>query len=271
MVVGPDFLSSEASTSAENTEAYDATAPTISSVTPPANGSYRATQNLDFTVNFSENVTVAGGTPSIGLTIGATARNASYVSGSGTTALLFRYTVVAGDNDSDGIAMASPVALNGATIRDAAGNNAVLTYTVPNTTGVLVDTTAPAVSSINRAGTTPSNAASVSFTVTFNESVGGVNDDTQGYHETITRVFLHGVRLFLREADVKAPLHELVNELLLSPMGRRDWPLRFYLPDSKWVSKAKDILKRTGAEDVASSGEASADWQKSDKPMPRAS
>jgi hypothetical protein len=62
----------------------------------------------------------------------------------------------------------------------------------------------------------------------FNESVGGVNDDTQGYHDTITRVFLHGVRLFLAEADPDAPLHELVNELLLSPMGRRDWPLRFY-------------------------------------------
>lgn len=64
----------------------------------------------------------------------------------------------------------------------------------------------------------------------FNESVGGVNSDTEGYHETITRVFLHGVRLFLAEADPKAPLHELVNELLLSPMGRRDWPLRFYSP-----------------------------------------
>jgi len=62
----------------------------------------------------------------------------------------------------------------------------------------------------------------------FNESVGGVNDDTQGYHETITRVFLHGVRLFLAEAELDEPLHELVNELLLSPMGRRDWPLRFY-------------------------------------------
>ena len=62
----------------------------------------------------------------------------------------------------------------------------------------------------------------------YNESVGGVNDDTQGYHETITRVFLHGVRLFLSEADPHEPLHELVNELLLSPMGRRDWPLRFY-------------------------------------------
>jgi hypothetical protein len=62
----------------------------------------------------------------------------------------------------------------------------------------------------------------------FNESVGGVNSDTEGYHETITRAFLHGVRLFLAEADPDEPLHELVNELLLSPMGRRDWPLRFY-------------------------------------------
>jgi hypothetical protein len=62
----------------------------------------------------------------------------------------------------------------------------------------------------------------------FNESVGGVNSDSEGYHETITRAFLRAVRLFLAEADPKAPLHELVNELLLSPMGRRDWPLRFY-------------------------------------------
>jgi len=62
----------------------------------------------------------------------------------------------------------------------------------------------------------------------FNESVGGVNSDTEGYHETITRVFLHGVRLLLAEANSAEPLHELVNELLLSPMGRRDWPLRFY-------------------------------------------
>ncbi len=62
----------------------------------------------------------------------------------------------------------------------------------------------------------------------FNESVGGVNDDTQGYHDTITRTFLHGIRLFLSEADLRSPLHRLVNALLLSPMGRRDWPLRFY-------------------------------------------
>ena len=62
----------------------------------------------------------------------------------------------------------------------------------------------------------------------YNESVGGVNSDSEGYHETITRVFLHGVRLFLSEADRREPLHGLVNDLLMSPMGRRDWPLRFY-------------------------------------------
>ena len=62
----------------------------------------------------------------------------------------------------------------------------------------------------------------------YNESVGGVNSDSEGYHETITRVFLHGVRLFLAEAGRSQPLHELVNELLLSPMGRRDWPMQFY-------------------------------------------
>jgi len=73
----------------------------------------------------------------------------------------------------------------------------------------------------------------------YNESVGGVNDDTQGYHETITRVFLHGVRLFLAEADGDEPLHELVNELLLSPMGRRDWPLRFYSAERLFSVEAR--------------------------------
>ncbi len=62
----------------------------------------------------------------------------------------------------------------------------------------------------------------------YNESVGGVNSDSEGYHETVTRVFLRGVRLFLSEADPDEPLVDHVNALLLSPMGRRDWPLRFY-------------------------------------------
>jgi len=73
----------------------------------------------------------------------------------------------------------------------------------------------------------------------YNESVGGVNSDSEGYHETITRVFLHGVRLFLEEADTSEPLYEIVNELLLSPMGRRDWPLRFYTPPRLFSADAR--------------------------------
>jgi hypothetical protein len=55
-----------------------------------------------------------------------------------------------------------------------------------------------------------------------------VNSDSEGYHETITRLFLDGVRQFVAQADATGPLHDLVNQLLLSPTGQRDWPLRFY-------------------------------------------
>ena len=62
----------------------------------------------------------------------------------------------------------------------------------------------------------------------YNESVGGVNDDTQGYHETITQVYIAGVKAHLAEVGVDMPLYEAVNALLLSARGRRDLPLRFY-------------------------------------------
>ena len=65
----------------------------------------------------------------------------------------------------------------------------------------------------------------------YNESVGTPNSDSEGFHETITRAYLRGIRLFLEEADSARPIHELVNELLMSPMGRRDWPLRFWSKD----------------------------------------
>ena len=61
----------------------------------------------------------------------------------------------------------------------------------------------------------------------FNESVGGVNDDTQGYHDSITRAYVAGVRLFL-SGTTETGLAERVNAMLRSDVGRRDWPLRFY-------------------------------------------
>src|SRR5439155_5284800 len=94
-----------------NTFTIDSVAPTLTSVTGPANGNYGTGQFLAFTVNYNENVTVTG-TPNIGLTIGANSRTATYLSGSGTSALVFRYTVVAGDLDTDGIVSVSPINLN---------------------------------------------------------------------------------------------------------------------------------------------------------------
>lgn len=46
--------------------------------------------------------------------------------------------------------------------------------------------------------------------------------------------------------------------------------LSVHCDNSEWTRRAKDILKSTGAEDVSSTGESSADFSGSDRPMPRA-
>jgi hypothetical protein len=45
--------------------------------------------------------------------------------------------------------------------------------------------------------------------------------------------------------------------------------LSVHSDSSEWTKRAKEILERTGAQDIASTGEASADYAKSDKPLPR--
>lgn len=61
----------------------------------------------------------------------------------------------------------------------------------------------------------------------YNESVGGVNSDTEGYHETITQVYIAAIRSALARYEGRG-LTDRVNWLLREPEGRRDWPLRFY-------------------------------------------
>ena len=61
----------------------------------------------------------------------------------------------------------------------------------------------------------------------YNLAVGGVNDDTQGYHETLTQLYIGGVATFLA-GHRAATLVEGVNMLLRSEIGERNWPLRFY-------------------------------------------
>lgn len=102
---------------------------------------FAAASPLDFTVNFSEAVTVdtSGGTPRIPVNIGGVTRYASYVSGSGSANLIFRYTPAAGDVDLDGIALSSPLDLNGGNIADASGNMASLSYAPPATNLVRIN------------------------------------------------------------------------------------------------------------------------------------
>lgn len=130
------------------------TAPAVTAVSVPANGTYTAGGALNFTVNFSEAVSVTG-TPEIALTLDTGGIvNAKFVGGSGTNALTFQYTVTAGQNDANGIAVDSAIVLNGGTIKDVSGNNAVLTLnSVGSTAGVRVDSIAPTITSIATSGT----------------------------------------------------------------------------------------------------------------------
>ncbi|MCE5983706.1 DUF4347 domain-containing protein [Pseudomonas sp. LF19] len=156
----------------------DAIVPSVATVAVPAAGAYNSGDVLSFTVNTSEAVSVdtSGGTPRLLLDIGGVTRYATYVSGSGSGALLFQYTVQAGDNDSNGISVAGSLDLNGATVGDAAANPLTLTLNnLGSTASVLVDTVVPQATGIVRVDASPSAADSVRYTVTFDENVSGVD------------------------------------------------------------------------------------------------
>ena len=45
--------------------------------------------------------------------------------------------------------------------------------------------------------------------------------------------------------------------------------ISIHCDSSEWIKRAKEILERTGAQDISSTSEASADFAKSDRPLPR--
>ena len=105
-------------------------------------------ETVGVTVTFSEAVDVdtSGGTPSIGIGLGGTAaRSATYASGTGTTELVFEYTLVSGDG-SHGYMAVTPdsLALNGGTIRSAgSGVDALLAHNGALTSGITERSTGP--------------------------------------------------------------------------------------------------------------------------------
>ncbi|MBB3981855.1 hypothetical protein GGR44_001514 [Sphingobium fontiphilum] len=59
----------------------------------------------------------------------------------------------------------------------------------------------------------------------YNESVGGVNSDTSGYHETITQASLRAARALIATLPAGAGVAEAFAALMGSPLGDKDWPL----------------------------------------------
>ena len=113
-------------------------------------GDLHAGAVVTLTANLSQAVTVSGGTPTLVLNAGGIA---TYSGGSGTSALTFSYTVVAGQNTAD-LAVSS-YAANGATVVGlSSGITADLSGLATNPAGVLqIDTIVPIVTSLVASGT----------------------------------------------------------------------------------------------------------------------
>ncbi|MCX6771798.1 MAG: hypothetical protein NTX79_07115 [Candidatus Micrarchaeota archaeon] len=132
-----------------------ATAAVTGVTSPDANGSYKASTVINVTVTFSENVIVLGAGTTY-LTLNVTPNhNASYSSGSGTSALTFQYTVQAADTAAR-LDYLNNASLYG-DIRQSNSPGAEADKALPNpgqtgslgaNSNITIDTTAPATGTI---------------------------------------------------------------------------------------------------------------------------
>ena len=80
----------------------------------------------------------------------------------------------------------------------------------------------------------------------YNESLGGVNTDTEGYHETITIASLKVAEAHIA-AHAGLPMHEQVSRLLAGPYGQSGWILahwsreRLFSPGARRAWLAPDL------------------------------
>ena len=186
----------------------DTTSPTVSTVeitsTPPDNrDTYAIGDVIEATVTFDETVEVEG-TPRLTLRVGSWTRPAGYLRGSGTSAPVFGYEVVLGDEDTDGVSIAAGrIDLNGGTIQDGADNDAEPAHeALAAQTGHKVDGVRPELSSAAVDGS--------SLTLTYGEALdpgsrpaaGNFTVEVGGDGRSVSGVAVSGsvVTLFLNTA-----------------------------------------------------------------------
>ena len=74
----------------------------------------------------------------------------------------------------------------------------------------------------------------------YNESVGGENTDTAGYHETITQASIRAARRFLRQREgLGEPLFIQCNALMETELGDPDWLLEFWTKETLFSVEAR--------------------------------
>jgi hypothetical protein len=74
---------------------------------------------------------------------------------------------------------------------------------------------------------------------TYNVSVGGVNDDKSGYHETITQAYLAAIRAFEAALPAGVDDAEAAARLLATPLGDKDWPLTHWSRERLFTPQAR--------------------------------
>lgn len=153
----------------------DTTAPTISGLTfassAGSDSTYKIGDSIDVNVAFSEAVNVTG-SPRIPI-VGLSSKFFTYVSGSGTSTLTFRYIVSSSDLDVDGLAVdANSLVLNSGNIGDAAGNNAELTHLALSAQAAhKVDGVAPSVSTFTPADGATGVPVNANIEIVFSEPI----------------------------------------------------------------------------------------------------
>jgi hypothetical protein len=139
----------------------DVSIPVVVSVSSStSSGTYIVGGSVSIQVNFSKVVNVTG-TPQLTIATGSisTSRTLSYVSGTGSNALTFTYTVQNGDYSSQlNYLNTTSLALNSGTIQDAATNNATLTLPATGSTLSLAGTSTTASKTIKVNSATPAQS-----------------------------------------------------------------------------------------------------------------
>ena len=137
-----------------------------------SDGAWSAGESVEVTFTFAEPVAVetAGGTPSVGLVLGAGERQAIYAWGSGTAALTFAYPVTQADGAVSSVLVpANGLALNGGAIRSTGGLDAGLAHSGAARTGVA---RAP-LPALGVADAQASEGGTLAFRVTLSEAASG--------------------------------------------------------------------------------------------------